>query len=163
MARYQNFRREWRPVAAGTGSGPEGSRLTADIRRPWGNGAEDEYFGERSNVQSTDNMSPFLVILCLKSPLSVQPAMSVCLLPMQFLSILTSMRFELYGREGREAFLKGITQDFADSFAARGTNIKITWTTNLKDVAGSDIVVITAGTPTDQVRIVSIWRLETLG
>ncbi len=67
------FRREWRPVAAGTGSGPEGSRLTADIRRPWGNGAEDEYFGERSNVQSTDNMSPFLVILCLKSPLSVQP------------------------------------------------------------------------------------------
>jgi len=26
------FRREWRPVAAGTGSGPEGSRLTVDIR-----------------------------------------------------------------------------------------------------------------------------------
>ena len=26
----------------------------------------------------------------------------------------------LYGREGREAFLKGIAQDFADSFAARG-------------------------------------------
>ncbi len=53
----------------------------------------------------------------------------------------------LYGREGREAFLKGIAQDFADSFAARGTNIKVTCTTNLKDVAGSDIVVITAGTP----------------
>jgi malate dehydrogenase len=53
----------------------------------------------------------------------------------------------LYGREGREAFLKGIAQDFADSFAARGTNIRITWTTSLKDVAGSDIVVITAGTP----------------
>ncbi|HVP97544.1 malate dehydrogenase [Methanoregula sp.] len=53
----------------------------------------------------------------------------------------------LYGREGREAFLKGLAQDFADSFAARGTNIRVTWTTNLKDVAGSDIVVITAGTP----------------
>jgi malate dehydrogenase len=54
---------------------------------------------------------------------------------------------QLYGREGREAFLKGIAQDFADSFAARGTNVKITWTTNLKDAAGSDIVVIAAGTP----------------
>jgi malate dehydrogenase len=54
---------------------------------------------------------------------------------------------QLYGREGREAFLKGIAQDFADSFAARGTNIKVTWTTSLKDTAGSDIVVIAAGTP----------------
>jgi len=54
------FRREWRPVAAGTGSGPEGSRLTVDIRRPWGNGAEDECFGKRRNVQSTDNTSPLL-------------------------------------------------------------------------------------------------------
>jgi len=53
----------------------------------------------------------------------------------------------LYGREEREAFLKGLAQDFADSFAARGTNIRVTWTTSLKDVAGSDIVVITAGTP----------------
>ena len=54
---------------------------------------------------------------------------------------------QLYGREGREAFLKGLAQDFADSFAARGTNIKVTWTTSLKDAAGSDVVVITAGTP----------------
>jgi malate dehydrogenase len=53
----------------------------------------------------------------------------------------------LYGREGRESFLKGICQDFIDSFAARGTDIKINWTTNLKDAAGSDIVVITAGEP----------------
>ena len=52
----------------------------------------------------------------------------------------------LYGREGRESLLKGICQDFIDSFAARGTDIRINWTTNLKDVAGSDIVVITAGT-----------------
>jgi malate dehydrogenase len=53
----------------------------------------------------------------------------------------------LYGREGRETVLRGITQDFVDSFAARGTNLKINWTTNLKDAAGSDVVVITAGVP----------------
>ena len=54
---------------------------------------------------------------------------------------------QLYGREGREAFLQGIAQDFADSFAARATNIRVTWTTDLKDIAGSDIAVVTAGTP----------------
>ncbi len=54
---------------------------------------------------------------------------------------------QLYGREGREALLKGIVQDLADSFAARGTDIVMNWTTNLADLAGSDIVVITAGTP----------------
>ena len=53
----------------------------------------------------------------------------------------------LYGREGRETLLRGITQDFVDSFAARGTNIKINWTTNLKDAAGSDVVIITSGIP----------------
>ena len=53
----------------------------------------------------------------------------------------------LYGRTGREALLKGIVQDFVDSFAARGTDIKISWTTNLEDIALSDVVVITAGEP----------------
>jgi malate dehydrogenase len=53
----------------------------------------------------------------------------------------------LYGREGRESLLKGITQDLIDSFAARGTDIETSWTTSLKDVTGSDIVVITAGKP----------------
>ena len=53
----------------------------------------------------------------------------------------------LYGREGRESLLKGITQDLCDSFAARGTDIRVNWTTNLNDAAGSDIVVITAGVP----------------
>jgi malate dehydrogenase len=51
----------------------------------------------------------------------------------------------LYGREGRDSLLQGITQDLNDSFAARGTDVKTSWTTNLKEVAGSDIVVITAG------------------
>jgi malate dehydrogenase len=53
----------------------------------------------------------------------------------------------LYGREGRESLLKGIAQDLADSFAARGTDIETSWTTNLLDVTGSDIIVITAGEP----------------
>ena len=53
----------------------------------------------------------------------------------------------LYGREGRETLLRGITQDFVDSFAARGRDVRISWTTNLKDATGSDIVIITAGIP----------------
>jgi malate dehydrogenase len=53
----------------------------------------------------------------------------------------------LYGREGRETLLRGITQDFVDSFAARGRDIRISWTTNLKDATGSDIVIISAGIP----------------
>jgi malate dehydrogenase len=53
----------------------------------------------------------------------------------------------LHGREGREALLKGISQDLGDSFAARGTDIAVPWTTNLDDVAGSDVIVITAGSP----------------
>ncbi len=53
----------------------------------------------------------------------------------------------LYGREGRESFLQGIVQDFIDSFAARGTDIRISWTTNLRDAAGTEIFVITAGSP----------------
>jgi malate dehydrogenase len=53
----------------------------------------------------------------------------------------------LYGREGRDTLLRGITQDLIDSFAARGTDITLNWTTNLMDTAGSDIVVITAGAP----------------
>lgn len=53
----------------------------------------------------------------------------------------------LYGREGRESLLKGITQDLGDSFAARGTDMRVNWSTNLKDVAGSDVIVMTAGAP----------------
>jgi malate dehydrogenase len=53
----------------------------------------------------------------------------------------------LYGREGRESLLRGISQDFVDSFAARGTDIKVNWTTTLEDAAKSDIVIISAGIP----------------
>jgi malate dehydrogenase len=53
----------------------------------------------------------------------------------------------LYGRKGREHLLEGITNDFLDSFAARGNNTRICWTTELKDVKGSEIVVCIAGVP----------------
>jgi len=140
------FRREWRPVAAGTGSGPEGSRLTVDIWRPWGNGAEDGCFGRRRNVQSTDNASPLLIIMAKVTLIGATGNVG------QFAahaisSIPYASEILLYGREGRETLLKGITNDFVDSFAARGTDTRIDWTTNLKDVAGSDVIVITAGSP----------------
>ena len=73
--------------------------------------------------------------------------MSGCLPHMQYLANPHVREILLYGREGRETLLRGITQDFIDSFAARGTDIRINWTTNLKDAAGSDVVVITAGIP----------------
>ena len=135
-----------RPAAAGTGSGPEGSRLTADIRRPWGNGAEDGSSGESRHVQSTENASPSAIIMAKVTIIGATgnvgsyAAHAISLNP-HVHEIL------LYGREGRDALLRGITQDFVDSFAARGTDIQVNWTTNLKDAAGSDIVVITAGSP----------------
>ena len=140
------FRRVWRPVAAGTGSGPVGSRLTVDIRRPWGNGAEDECFGERRNVQSTDDASPFTITMSKVTIIGATG--NVGMFASYAISANPHVReILLYGREGRETVLRGITQDFVDSFAARGTNLKINWTTNLKDAAGSDVVVITAGVP----------------
>jgi malate dehydrogenase len=140
------FRREWRPVAAETGSGPEGSRLTVDIRRPWGNGVEDGCFGKRSNVQSTDNTSPFTITMSKVTIIGATG--NVGMFATYAISANPHVReILLYGREGRETLLRGITQDFLDSFAARGTDIRINWTTNLKDAAGSDIVIISAGIP----------------
>ena len=53
----------------------------------------------------------------------------------------------LYGRPGREELLKGISHDLLDSFAARGTDTRISWTTDLEDVKGSEIIICTAGVP----------------
>jgi len=140
------FRREWRPFTAGTGSGPEGSRLTADIWRPQGNEAEDGCFGERSSVQSTDDASPFLIIMAKVTIIGATG--NVGMFAAHAISAIPQVtELLLYGREGRESFLKGITQDFIDSFAARGREIRISWTTNLDDIAGSEVVVVTAGSP----------------
>lgn len=53
----------------------------------------------------------------------------------------------LFGRVGNEQFLDGLAHDMMDSFAARGTNTRVTFGTDPKDLRGSDIIVLTAGIP----------------
>ncbi|NYT05099.1 MAG: malate dehydrogenase [Methanomicrobiales archaeon] len=53
----------------------------------------------------------------------------------------------LFGREGREELLEGIASDFMDSFAAKGRDLSLSWSTSPQDLAGSDIVIVTAGVP----------------
>lgn len=61
----------------------------------------------------------------------------------------------LYGRPGNETYLDGLAHDMMDSFAARGTNTRITSGTDPKDLRGSDIVILTSGVPRkpDQTRL----------
>jgi malate dehydrogenase len=51
----------------------------------------------------------------------------------------------LIGRHGSENQLDGLARDLGDSFAARGTDTRISWSVDMDDVRGSDIVVCTAG------------------
>jgi malate dehydrogenase len=53
----------------------------------------------------------------------------------------------LLGREGRENILEGLTRDFYDSFAAKGRNLDLSWSTDYEDLQGSDIVIMSAGMP----------------
>ncbi|HJJ28182.1 MAG TPA: malate dehydrogenase [Methanocorpusculum sp.] len=53
----------------------------------------------------------------------------------------------LFGRPGNEKYLDGLAHDMIDSFAARGTNTRITIGVDPKDLRGSDIIVMTAGIP----------------
>lgn len=52
---------------------------------------------------------------------------------------------QLYGREGSQALLDGISRDIIDSFAATGTDSHVRWSCDLADMRDSDIVIITAG------------------
>lgn len=51
----------------------------------------------------------------------------------------------LVGRPGRESLLEGLRRDFNDSYAARGTSCRLSWSTDIADVAGSEVVVHAAG------------------
>lgn len=51
----------------------------------------------------------------------------------------------LLGREGSEDRLDGLARDLQDSFAARGSDIRIGWSVDLEDLRGSDIAICTAG------------------
>ncbi|MEG3056106.1 MAG: malate dehydrogenase [Methanoculleus sp.] len=53
----------------------------------------------------------------------------------------------LVGKPGREDLLGGCCHDLSDSFAARGTHVRLTYSTCLADAEGSDIVICTAGVP----------------
>jgi malate dehydrogenase len=53
----------------------------------------------------------------------------------------------LVGRPGREDFLAGCCRDLSDSFAARGTHVRLSYSTRLADAEGSDIIICTAGVP----------------
>ncbi len=53
----------------------------------------------------------------------------------------------LYGRPGNEQYLDGLAHDMMDSFAARGTNTRVTFGTHPKELRGSDIIVLTSGVP----------------
>ena len=53
----------------------------------------------------------------------------------------------LVGRVSSQNMLEGIARDLLDSFAATGTPIKVSVSYDLAHLAGSDIVIITAGTP----------------
>jgi len=46
---------------------------------------------------------------------------------------------------GRENLLVGLTKDLNDSFAAAGTAVELSWTTDFADIRNSDVVVCTAG------------------
>lgn len=72
------------PLVAETGPGPEGSRLTVNIRRPWGCGVEDGVAEYGRHVLSTPDMSLFWCSLWQKSQSSEQAATSAVTLHMQF-------------------------------------------------------------------------------
>ena len=53
----------------------------------------------------------------------------------------------LVGKPGREDFLGGCCHDLSDSFAARGTHVRLSYSTCITDAENSDIVICTAGDP----------------
>lgn len=53
----------------------------------------------------------------------------------------------LVGKPGREDFLGGCCHDLSDSFAARGTHVRLSYSTCITDAENSDIIICTAGVP----------------
>jgi len=139
-------RRGWRPLAAGTGSGPEGSRLTVDVRRPWGRGVEEGCSGECQYARSTEDPSPTAIsmakvtILGATGHVGVFAAHTISEIP--YVSDML-----LVGRPGREDFLSGCCRDLSDSFAARGTDVRLSYSTTISDAQDSDVIISAAGVP----------------
>jgi malate dehydrogenase len=53
----------------------------------------------------------------------------------------------LFGRDGNQLYLEGLARDLKDSFAARGTNTRISWSCDEKDLRGSEIIILASGAP----------------
>ncbi|MDH7593765.1 MAG: malate dehydrogenase [Methanomicrobiales archaeon] len=53
----------------------------------------------------------------------------------------------ILGRKGREDYLEGLARDYIESFAARGIDTTIDWSTDLEAAERSAVVVCTAGNP----------------
>ncbi|WAI00167.1 malate dehydrogenase [Methanogenium organophilum] len=53
----------------------------------------------------------------------------------------------LFGRPGREEVLHGLAYDLQDSFAARGSQTDVKFSSTPKDLEGSDIIIVTSGVP----------------
>lgn len=53
----------------------------------------------------------------------------------------------LFGRSSSQTMLESIARDLLDSFAAIGIHTKVSWSSVVDSLAGSDIVIITAGVP----------------
>lgn len=139
-------RRGRRPLAAGTGSGPEGSRLTVDVRRPWGCGVEEGCSGACLRARSTADVSPTAIFMAKVTILGATG--NVGLFAAHTISEIPYVSdMLLVGRPGREDFLAGCCRDLSDSFAARGTDVRLSYSTSLADARDSDIIVCTAGVP----------------
>lgn len=54
---------------------------------------------------------------------------------------------QLYGRPGSEPVLEGVARDLIDSFAATGTDSLVSWSSDIADLKGSEVIVFTAGVP----------------
>lgn len=136
-------------VVVGTGSGPEGSRPTANTWRPQGCGAEKECVTEVGCALPTENVSqlPFRRFVMAKVAIigaTGQVGSYAAHAVSQFPHV---QEMCLYGRPGNEKYLDGLSHDMMDSFAARGTNTRITFGVEPKDLRGSDIIILTSGAP----------------
>ena len=117
-----------------------------DVRRPWGCGVEEGCSGECLCARSTEDASPTAIsmakvtILGATGNVGVFAAHTISEIP--YVSDML-----LVGRPGREDFLAGCCRDLSDSFAARGTDVRISYSTTVSDARDSDIIISTAGVP----------------
>ncbi len=117
-----------------------------DVRRPWGCGVEEGCSGECLCARSTEDVFPTAIsmakvtILGATGNVGTFAAHTISEIP--YVSEML-----LVGRPGREDFLAGCCRDLSDSFAARGTHVRLSYSTRLADAEGSDIIICTAGVP----------------